>query len=130
MTSPVGDRRGSGGPWEARYGYSRVVRVGPFAVTAGCTATVDGVVVDPGDAGTQTRVALGIGLDALAQVGIGPHQVIATRMYIVDRVDADAVGAAHGAVFGASRPAATMVIVAGLLDPAMRVEIELQAWAD
>lgn len=128
MTSPVGDRRGSGGPWEDRYGYSRVVRVGPCAMTAGCTSTVEGAVVHPDDAGAQTRVALGIGLDALEQVGIGPHQVIATRMYIVDR--ADAIGAAHGILFGAVRPAATMVIVAGLLDPEMRVEIELQAWAD
>lgn len=129
MTAPVGDRRGSGGPWEDRYGYSRVVRIGPFAVTAGCTATVDGRVVHSDDAGAQARVALGIGLDALQQVDIGPHQVIATRMYIVDRADADAVGTAHAVVFGGVRPAATMVIVAGLLDPPMRVEIELQAWA-
>lgn len=106
------------------------MRVGPYAVTAGCTATVDGVVLRPGDAGAQTRVALGTGLDALEQVGIGPHQVIATRIFIVDRADADAVGTAHGIVFGAVRPAATMVVVAGLLDPVMRVEIELQAWAD
>lgn len=125
----VGERLGSGGPWEDRFGYSRVVRVGPLALTAGCTAVVDGVVAAPGDAGEQTRIALGAGLAALAQVGVAPAQVVATRLSIVDRADAEAVGRAHGQVFADVRPAATMVVVAGLIDPAMRVEVELTAWA-
>ncbi len=125
----VGDRRGSGGPWEQWYGYSRVVRVGPLAVTAGCTAVVDGVVQAAGDAGEQARIAFRAGLAALAEVGVGPDQVVNTKMSIVDRDDANAVGSVHGEVFGDIRPAATMVVVAGLVDPAMLVEVELTAWA-
>lgn len=126
--SPVG-RVSSGGPWEERFGYSRAVRVGPLALTAGCTATVQGRVVHAGDAGAQAEVAFGIGLAALAELGLGPESVIATRMYLVDPADSDAVGAAHGRVFGEARPVATMVVVAALIDPAMRVEVELTAWA-
>jgi len=125
----TGDRRGSGGPWEEWYGYSRVVRVGPLAVTAGCTSVVDGVVQSPGDAAEQARLALRTGLVALAEVGLGPEDVINTRMSIVSRDDATAVGTVHGEVFGDIRPAATMVVVAGLVDPAMLVEVELTAWA-
>jgi enamine deaminase RidA (YjgF/YER057c/UK114 family) len=122
-------RVSSGGPYEDRFGYSRAIRVGPLALTAGCTATVDGRVVHHGDAGAQAEVAFGIGLSALAGLGLGAESVIATRMYLVDPADAEAVGAAHGRVFGASRPVATMVVVAALVDPAMRVEVELTAWA-
>lgn len=122
-------RVSSGGPYEDRFGYSRAVRVGPLALTAGCTATVDGRVLHAGDAGAQTEVAIGTGLGALARLGIGPESVIATRMYIVDPADSDAVGSAHGRVFGAVRPVATMVTVAALIDPAMLVEVELTAWA-
>jgi enamine deaminase RidA (YjgF/YER057c/UK114 family) len=126
----IGDRRGSGGPWEEWYGYSRVVRVGPLAVTAGCTAVVDGVVQAVGDAGEQARIAFRTGLAALAEVGVSPEQVVNTKVSIVDRVDANAVGSVHGEVFGDIRPAATMVVVAGLIDPTMLVEVELTAWAD
>ena len=126
--APIGDRRGSGGPYEERFGYSRVVRVGPLAVTAGCTAMVDGAVAAAGDAGAQTRIAFRVALSALAEVGVGPDCVVATRMSIVDVGDSDAVGLAHGSVFGSIRPAATMVVVAGLIDPAMLVEVELTAW--
>lgn len=124
------DRRlGSGGPWEDRFGYSRVVRSGPLAITAGCTAVVSGVVVCPGDAAGQARVAFRTALTALAEVGIAAGQVIATRMSLVDIADADAVGAVHGEVFDAIRPVSTMVAVASLIDPAMLVEVELTAWA-
>ncbi len=125
----IGERLGSGGPWEDRYGYSRVVRVGPLAMTAGCTSVVDGVVRAAGDAAEQARIALRTGLGALARVDIGPRNVVHTRLSIVDRADSDAVGTAHREVFGDVRPAATMVVVAGLLDPAMLVEVELTAWA-
>ena len=59
---------------------------------------------------------------------MGPECVVATRMSIIDAADADAVGSAHFAVLGQIRPVATMVVVAGLIDPAMLVEIELTAW--
>lgn len=119
---------GSGGPWEAVYGYARVVRAGDLAWTAGCTSTVDGRVTHVGDAAAQTAQALRIGLDALAEVGVEPGDVVRTRMYVTDRSYADEVGRAHNAVFGAVRPAATMVVVAGLLDPDQLVEVELEAW--
>lgn len=121
-------RLSSGGPWEQRYGYSRVVRAGDLAFTAGCTATVDGRVVHVGDAAAQTAQALRIGLDALAEVGAEPGDVVRTRMYVTDRLHADEVGRAHNAVFGAVRPAATLVVVAGLLDAEHLVEVELEAY--
>ncbi|MGN9804146.1 RidA family protein [Micromonospora sp. L32] len=121
-------RLGSGGPWEAVYGYARVVRAGDLAWTAGCTSTVDGRVTHVGDAAAQTAQALRIGLDALAEVGAEPGDVVRTRLYVTDRSYADEVGRAHNAVFGAVRPAATMVVVAGLLDPDQLVEVELEAW--
>lgn len=125
----VGDRRGTAGPWPDWYGYAEVVRVGPLAVTAGCTAAVDGVVQAPDDAAAQARIAFRAGLAALAQVGLGAEHVIATRVYVIDRADAPPVGTVHGEIFGDVRPAATMVVVAGLVDPAMLVEVELTAWA-
>jgi enamine deaminase RidA (YjgF/YER057c/UK114 family) len=124
----VTERFGSGGPYEKIYGYSRVVRAGDRLVTAGCTATVDGVVTAVGDPYAQTVTAFGIALDALATAGASVEDVIRTRMYVTDRAHADAVGRAHGEVFATVRPAATLVIVAGLIHPDMLVEVEAEAW--
>ncbi len=121
-------RRGSGGPYEERYGYSRVVRIGPLSMTAGCTSITDGVVQCVGDPGGQTGIALRTALEALQGVGMDAEDVVAVRMSITDRAHADAVGLAHREVFGLLRPAATMVVVVGLIDPAMLVEVELTAW--
>ncbi len=82
--------------------------------------------VDP-DPGAQTRRCLEIMLSALAEAGGSPSDVVRTRMYITDAADADTIGAAHGEVFGEIRPAATMVVVGGLLDPRWHVEMELEA---
>jgi enamine deaminase RidA (YjgF/YER057c/UK114 family) len=120
-------RFGSGGPWEETYGYSRVVKAGDRVVTAGCTATVDGAVVHVGDPYAQTLTAFRIALDALALAEVKPHQVVRTRMYVVGREHADAAGRAHGEVFADVRPAATLVIVAGLLHPDMLIEVEAEA---
>jgi enamine deaminase RidA (YjgF/YER057c/UK114 family) len=129
MTRSIGgvERRGSGGPWEDLYGYARVVRTEGLAFVSGCTATVDGAVVGVDDAAAQARTAFGIALNALDQVGIPPASVVRTRMYVTRRADADAVGRVHGELFGAVRPAATLVIVAGLLDPDHLVEVEVVA---
>ena len=81
-----------------------------------------------GDAGLQARIAIGAGLAALSAVGVRPEEVVATRMSITDRSFAEDVGFAHGEIFGTIRPAATMVVVAGLIDPLMLVEVELTAW--
>lgn len=122
------ERFGSGGPWEATYGYSRVVRAGDLLVTAGCTATVNGVVTGVGDVRAQTVTAFRIALEALAAAGADPPTVIRTRMYLVDPAHADEVGRVHGEVFGAIRPAATLVVVAGLLHPDHLVEVEAEAY--
>lgn len=122
------ERFGSGGPYEQFYGYSRVVRAGDRLVTAGSTATVDGVVTGIGDPYAQTLTAFRVALDALATAGARPEDVIRTRMYVTDRAHADAAGRAHGELFASIRPAATLLVVAGLLDPAMLVEVEAEAY--
>jgi len=122
------ERFGSGGPWEQAFGYSRAVRAGDLLVTAGCTATVDGVVVGISDPRAQTLTAFRIALDALAEAGATVADVIRTRMYVVDEGHADAVGRAHGELFGTVRPAATLVVVAGLLHPDHLVEVEAEAY--
>lgn len=125
----MGVRRfGSGGPWEEPFGYSRVVAAGPFVLSAGCTATVDGAVVHAGDAAAQARTAFGIALDGLAKAGAGVEHVVRTRMYVVSPSDAHAVGRVHGEIFAAVKPVATMVLVARLLDPEQLVEVEVEAY--
>jgi enamine deaminase RidA (YjgF/YER057c/UK114 family) len=123
------ERWGSGGPWEAIVGYSRVVRSGDHVHVAGTTATVDGVVVGQGDAGEQTRVILRIVGDALGKAGATFDQVVRTRIFVIDIADWEAVGAAHGEVFAEIRPVSTMVEVSRLIDPAHLVEIEVDAYS-
>lgn len=121
-------RISSGGPWEATVGYSRAVVAGPWVLTAGCTATVDGEVLHAGDAYAQTREAFGVALRALAQVGAGAADVVRTRMYVVGMHRQDDVGRAHHELFGDVRPTATMVGVADLAHPDHLVEVEVEAW--
>lgn len=114
-------------PYEATYGFARAVRVGDIIHVAG-TAPVP----EPGtdaetDAYAQMLRCGEIAREAIEGLGGSMENVVRTRMFIVDRADADAVGLAHSETFGASEPAATMVVVAGLLDPAWRVEIEVEA---
>jgi len=124
------DRRliSSGSPYEARYGYSRAVVVGDSCWVAGTTdAGADGVSVHPGDASAQARAAYAIALAALAEAGFAIGDVVRTRMFIVRAEDALAVAAVNGELFGAVRPASTLVRIAGLIDPSMLVEVELEA---
>ena len=124
-------RVGSGAPWEASVGYSRAVRVGHHVAVAGTTATApDGTVLCPGDAHGQAVEALRIIDEALARVGATLSDVVRTRTYLVRIEDFAAVGRAHGAAFGSVRPAATMLQVAGLVDPGHLVEIEVDAIVD
>ena len=115
-------------PWEGLVGYSRAVRVGPHVHVAGTTATVLGVAAHPGDAAAQTRVALGIIAGALAQAGAELRHVVRTRIYVTDISQWEAIGRAHGEVFGEIRPAASMVQVSALIDPEHLVEIEADAY--
>lgn len=116
----------SGSPYESRYGFCRAVRVADRVVVAGTAPIWPDGHVDP-DPGVQARRCLEIMINALAEAGGEPGDVVRTRMYITDADHAESVGAAHGEVFGEIRPAATMVVVDGLLDPRWLVEMELEA---
>jgi enamine deaminase RidA (YjgF/YER057c/UK114 family) len=116
----------SGSPYESSIGFSRAVRVGDTVSVSGTAPVWPDGSVDP-DPAAQARRCLEIALAALAELGGRPEDVVRTRQYIVSADDADAVGAVHGEVFGAIRPASTMVVVAGLLDPRWRYEVELDA---
>jgi enamine deaminase RidA (YjgF/YER057c/UK114 family) len=109
-------------------GYARAVRVGDRVYVSGTTATdADGHVVGVGDPHAQARQALANIREALEGLDAAIGDVVRTRMYVVDMAHWDAVGRAHGEVFGDVRPATSMVQVAALIDPAMLVEIEAEA---
>ena len=130
MASPVERRRvASGSPYEPLIGFSRAVGAGDRVLVSGTAAIWPDGSCDP-DPQVQAARCLEIILAALAEAGAGPEHVVRTRMYLVDPADWEAVGRAHGAVFAEVRPAATMVVVAGLLDPRWRVEIEAEAVLD
>ena len=116
----------SGSPFEPSVGFSRAVRVGDRVLVAGTAPIWPDDFVDP-DPKTQARRCLDIMLTALAEAGGEPEDVVRTRMFITDAQHAGPVGEAHGEVFGEIRPASTMVVVAGLLDPRWVVEMELEA---
>jgi enamine deaminase RidA (YjgF/YER057c/UK114 family) len=116
----------SGSPFEATIGFSRAVRVGDRVVVSG-TGPVVPAGVCPDDAGDQARRCFEIIATALEEAGASLRDVVRTRMYVTAPEHADAVGRVHGELVGAVRPAATMVVVAALLDPAWKVEIEAEA---
>lgn len=122
---------GSGAPWEEAVGYSRAVRVGGQVFVSGTTATdEDGSVLAPGDPYGQTVHILRKIEAALARAGADLSDVVRTRIFVTDISSWEAIGRAHGEFFGAVRPAATMVQVEALIDPAMLVEIEVHAVVD
>jgi enamine deaminase RidA (YjgF/YER057c/UK114 family) len=110
-------------PMAATVGYSRAVRDGRHVHVAG-TAPIG---IDSEDPYLQTKRCLEIIVDALAEVGAAPEHVVRTRVYLVHAEDWQEVGRAHGEVFGDVLPASAMIVIAGLLDPAWRVEIEAEA---
>jgi enamine deaminase RidA (YjgF/YER057c/UK114 family) len=119
----------TGTKWEPIVGYSRAVRVGPFVYVTGTTAwDDDGNCVGIGDAGAQTQQILKNIGRALHACGAALTDVVRTRIYVTNiERDWEAVGRAHGEVFGEIRPCTTMVEVSGLIAPEYLVEIEADA---
>jgi enamine deaminase RidA (YjgF/YER057c/UK114 family) len=119
-------RIASGSPYEATIGFSRALRVDDRVWVSG-TGPVwpDGSC--PDDVGAQARRCFEIVLAALAEAGSGREDTVRTRMFLTSAADADAVSAVHGELFADVRPAATMVVIAALLDPRWKVEVEAEA---
>lgn len=118
----------SGSPYEDVFGYCRAVRVGNTVHVAGTCAAMDHL--DGTDAEAQANSALDIITAALAEAGTGPESVVRTVTYVTDISDMELVAKAHFAVFGSVRPASTLVEVSALIDPRMKVEIEVFAIID
>lgn len=121
---------GSASPYEAEIGFARAIRVGNRVIVSGTAPVEPDGSSTKGDAGAQAQRCLAIIADALDQLGARVEHVVRTRIYLVDPADAAAVGRAHGALFGAVRPASTMIAGAVLLRPEWRVEIEAEAVID
>ncbi|MES5822970.1 RidA family protein [Streptomyces sp. RG80] len=121
-------RVSNGTPWEEAFGYSRAVELpSGLVLVSGCTSTVDGEIVGGGPY-EQTVNAFKVAFGALEQLGLGPEHVVRTRLYLTHARDVEEVGRAHKELFDAVRPAASMIIVSGFVDPGLVVEVEVEAF--
>lgn len=118
----------SGSPFEPRVGFSRAVRVGPWVSVSG-TAPIgpDGATVGVGDAGAQARRCFEIIDAALRRAGASLSDVVRSRVLLARIEDWEPVARVHGEVFGAIRPASTIMQVVRFIDPDWLVEIEADA---
>ena len=124
----TGRRVRSGGPWEARFGYSRVAVAGDMAFVAGTTdAGADGRSRHPGDPAGQARAVFEIIELALGEAGFSLADVVRTRMFVTEAANIAVVAAIHGEVFRDVRPASSAVVVAALIEASLLVEIEADA---
>jgi enamine deaminase RidA (YjgF/YER057c/UK114 family) len=121
-------RVSSDAPWERAVGYSRAVAAGDFVFVTGSTSVRHGEVVHEGDAREQTIQAIANIGAALERLGAGLPDVVRTRMFVTDMSRWEEYGLAHGAAFGESMPATSMVGVAALVDPRMLIEVEAVAY--
>jgi enamine deaminase RidA (YjgF/YER057c/UK114 family) len=120
------ERVSSGSPFEPTIGFSRAVRAGDRVLVSGTAPVWPSGDVDP-DVAAQMGRCLEIVLDALGSLGARREDVVRTRTYLIDPQDWPEVGRVHGEVFGDARPASTMLVVAALLDPRWKVELEAEA---
>ena len=117
----------SASPFEASYRFCRALRVGDVIHVAGTAPIPQDGSSPPVSAYEQMLLAGAIALSAVEELGGNASQVVRTRMYITDPADANDVGTAPGELFAAGEPVATMVVVAALLDPRWKVELEIEA---
>ncbi|MGW0584159.1 RidA family protein [Streptomyces sp. NPDC002920] len=121
-------RVSTGTPWEDAFGYSRAVELpNGLVLVSGCTSVVDGQIVGSGPY-EQTVNSFNVAFAALGQLGLGRDDVVRTRMYLTHARDVDDVGRAHKELFDSVRPAASMIIVSGLVDSGLVVEVEVEAY--
>lgn len=121
-------RISTGAPWEEKFGYSRAVELpNGLVLVAGCTSVINGEIA-AGSPYEQAITAFDVAFAALEQVGLGREDVVRTRMYLTHARDVDEVGRAHKELFDAVRPAASMIIVSGFVDPSLVVEVEIEAY--
>jgi enamine deaminase RidA (YjgF/YER057c/UK114 family) len=123
-------RISSGSPYEPVIGFSRAMVAGHHIAVAGTASIMPDGGAPPLDAYGQAMRCFEIVLEALREAGAGPEHVVRTRTYLVDAADGEEVGRAHGEVFGDVRPASSMIVVRGFLDPRWRVEMEADAVLD
>ncbi len=123
-------RISSGSPYEPVIGFSRAMVAGHHVAVSGTAPIMPDGGAPPPDAYGQAVRCFEIVLEALREAGAGAEHVVRTRTYLVDAADGDEVGRAHGEVFGEVRPASTMIVVRGFLDPRWRVEVEADAMLD
>jgi enamine deaminase RidA (YjgF/YER057c/UK114 family) len=116
----------SGSPFEPVVGYSRAVRTGDRVTVSGTAPQSPDGTVDP-DPAAQARRCLTIIGEALEAAGSGFADVVRTRVYLIDADDFDPISKVHGEVFGDIRPANTTLVVAALLNPAWKLEVEVEA---
>ena len=128
MTSEPVRRVQSGSPWEESFGFARAVAAGDRVLVAGTTSFKGDVLYGEGDPYEQAKVAFTTAVEALGEFGLGIDSVIRTRMYLTHARDVDAAGRAHKEFFDSVRPAATLLVVDGFVDPRILVEVELEAF--
>lgn len=118
----------TGAPWEDAFGYSRAVELpNGLVLVSGCTSVIGGAIVDGGPY-EQAVNSFKVAFAALQQLGLGRDDVVRTRMYLTHARDVEEVGRAHKELFDAVRPAASMIIVSGFVDPRLVVEVEVEAF--
>ncbi|NED83105.1 RidA family protein [Streptomyces sp. SID11233] len=127
MTDSV-KRVSSGGPWEEKIGYSRAVELpNGLVLVAGCTSVVGGQ-ISAGGPYEQAVTSFEVAFETLKELGLGREDVVRTRMYITHARDVEEIGRAHKELFDDVRPAASMIIVSGFIDPSLVVEVEVEAY--
>ena len=118
----------TGVPWEDAFGYSRAVQLpNGLVLVSGCTSVIGGVIVDD-DPYEQAVNSFNVAFAALKELGLGRDDVVRTRMYLTHARDVEDIGRAHKELFDSVRPAASMIIVSGFVDPSLVVEVEVEAF--